>query len=652
MNGNSNNWQQFFESLPGDDEGNRNMASFSEFCTNVNSDKASKLRDLVEESDTMFLGTMNGKIIIMHSPTNFGGTRSRKTNKIACLMGLGTISTGVLLNEDSVLESKKFKGAEGTKILKCDSEKEITELTKPKHFTLGAIFIPAPFLRSALVKLASKDPIETILALNKAVVEAFEIGESEDVESAKMKEEANDHIEEFAKWLYGISIKQIPEIKYEVDPDDLELASYVKERQERGIMPSLAAADRQANPKDDAGISAQLNQTLTVHAEAARESNLLRREELNRLKAKDEKEKDKVTTRIHSSVIRMIKMWASEDGERAASEIPESCKKFWNSASSGMAELELLEQLEQLGIRNVAFAHGTVVALYGGVLLYSVGGSPSNLSAFCFRKGKALKNNQNARALVLHLISEQGKGKTLDELKASAKQTVEVPSDIGSLEDQLKIFGAVLTIMAGEENPISKGIESLLNEIKDNSLEFESLIEADVSYAAKILYAVDTRTQRFLLQCKRKQDREEVNERLVDFSDLADSCLSQSFNISLPPAFKGQSTDSAVDPFQKSEQMGDRNEKRKRENENHVTNDDQVAEFKMKPEEDWRDKFRSALMGDRPFWGQNGRMCTRWHIRGDCFKDCNNKASHVGKDKIPGEKKVAMKNYIKKVRRT
>ena len=37
-----------------------------------------------------------------------------------------------------------------------------------------------------------------------------------------------------------------------------------------------------------------------------------------------------------------------------------------------MAELELLEQLEQLVIRNVAFAHGTVVAMYGGVLLYSV----------------------------------------------------------------------------------------------------------------------------------------------------------------------------------------------------------------------------------------------------------------------------------------
>ena len=106
------------------------MASFSKFCSNVSSNKALKLRYLLEDSNFMFLGTMNRNIIIMHSPTNFGGTRSRKTNKNMCLMGLGTIPTGVLLDEDSVLESNKFKGAEGAKILKCDSEKEITKLTK------------------------------------------------------------------------------------------------------------------------------------------------------------------------------------------------------------------------------------------------------------------------------------------------------------------------------------------------------------------------------------------------------------------------------------------------------------------------------------------------------------------------------------------
>ena len=104
-----------------------------------------------------------------------------------------------------------------------------------------------------------------------------------------MKEEANDHIEKFAKWLFGASINQISEIKYEVDPDDLELSNYVKEWQENKSMPSLAAVNQQANPRDDTGVSVQLNKMLTIHAEAARKSNLLRREELNRLKAKDVK---------------------------------------------------------------------------------------------------------------------------------------------------------------------------------------------------------------------------------------------------------------------------------------------------------------------------------------------------------------------------
>ena len=94
----------------------------------------------------------------------------------------------------------------------------------------------------------------------------------------------------------------------------------------------------------------QLNHTLPIHAEALRESNILKREEMNKLKARDDKEKDKWSTRIHGSVLQMVNMAASEDGERAASEIPDSCKKFGNTTSAGMAELELLEQLGQLGI--------------------------------------------------------------------------------------------------------------------------------------------------------------------------------------------------------------------------------------------------------------------------------------------------------------
>ena len=105
-----------------------------------------------------------------------------------------------------------------------------------------------------------------------------------------------------------------------------------------------------------------------------------------------------------------------------------------------MAELELSEQLDALGHRNVSFAQGAVLALHGGVLLYLVGGSPSNLSAFCFFKSKPILNSKNSRAIVLNLIQFQGKGKSLYKLKASAKQSVVVPTNIIDLENQLKIF--------------------------------------------------------------------------------------------------------------------------------------------------------------------------------------------------------------------
>ena len=42
-------------------------------------------------------------------------------------------------------------------------------------------------------------------------------------------------------------------------------------------------------------------------------------------------------------------------------------------------------------------------------------------------------------------------------------------------------------------------------------------------------------------------------------------------------------------------------------------------------------------------------MCTRWHSKGYCVGDCQNKDSHVGKSKIPSEKVDEHKEYLKKL---
>ena len=110
----------------------------------------------------------------------------------------------------------------------------------------------------------------------------------------------------------------------------------------------------------------------------------------------------------------------------------------------------------------------------------------------------------------------QGKGKFLDELKAPAKQYVVVPTNIVDFKNQLKIFGGVCTIVFDKMNTISEGIRRLLREFEEFSCEFESLMETDNLFAAKIMFSVDSRIQLFLMQCKRFRDHGNVKDSLVD----------------------------------------------------------------------------------------------------------------------------------------
>ena len=143
------------------------MVNFTKYCTKVVASKISKLRDLVEDEDLIFLGNIKFKIILFHSPTNFGGTRARTTNKVACLLRLGPEATVVLLNEDKICSSKRFKGDTKEKIYNALTKEEINGLGKVKGHALGAIFIPAPFLINVILDINSKEPEDLILEANR-----------------------------------------------------------------------------------------------------------------------------------------------------------------------------------------------------------------------------------------------------------------------------------------------------------------------------------------------------------------------------------------------------------------------------------------------------------------------------------------------------
>jgi hypothetical protein len=82
-------WANWFINHANNDTGNWNLEAFSNILSSGDSNKA-KLRALVEEIDTVILAAdLNKNIMILHSPKNSGGTRSRPEDKVVCMLGVG-----------------------------------------------------------------------------------------------------------------------------------------------------------------------------------------------------------------------------------------------------------------------------------------------------------------------------------------------------------------------------------------------------------------------------------------------------------------------------------------------------------------------------------------------------------------------------------
>jgi len=87
-----------------------------------------------------------------------------------------------------------------------------------------------------------------------------------------------------------------------------------------------------------------------------------------------------------------------------------------------------------------------------------------------------------------------------------------------------------------------------------------------------------------------------------------------------------------------------------RERSEYIENRHQIEEFKMRESENWKTDYCGKCIDDRPAWKGKGKMCPRWHIKGDCFEDCAHAASHVSDDEVSEEKREEFRYYLEKVR--
>jgi hypothetical protein len=266
-------------------------------------------------------------------------------------------------------------------------------------------------------------------------------------------------------------------------------------------------------------------------------------------------------------------------------------------------------------------------------------------------------SEQMNRHLTLQLILTQGKGMTVDEIKAANKQEVNAPMSFNDMTMQLNMFTVANDIFLGELSVGSQCLRALLTMVEGNRTTFKARTIADEEFYSKFLFAVDSRYQIWLRENRKALNRNEVNDNIIDFSPVVSQILFSCFQVNLPPTFKmkdpattpGATPSSGPKGGGKGDEDKGGRKKTKKGDEDRimVKNEAPHPELCMLPTETWSINFANKEIDKRPNFNDNCKCCPRYFLNKYCFSNCKNKESHVPADKIPTNALSGMKNWIK-----
>jgi hypothetical protein len=132
-------------------------------------------------------------------------------------------------------------------------------------------------------------------------------------------------------------------------------------------------------------------------------------------------------------------------------------------------------------------------------------------------------------------------------------------------------------------------------------------------------------------------DRRSVSNSLVSFDPILDRIRDQEFVPRLPSCFRV--IDNPDDGFKRGAEqdpLDTRTPKKGKAKAVVVKNESPVEGWGLKDGEKW-ELFSGENSRDRPKWDKDSRVCHKYHVKGYCFGDCKDRASHVPREKIPSK---------------
>jgi len=608
------------------------------------------------------------KIKIIHGLIDFGNTISNPTIKVCGHTGMGDTAFCGKIDYGEALSNIRFDTPTDTDFQAATTKEALQNLQRPGAASLGdtydgtKVFIVIPTAQRAIMQCRSTCPLDIILAAREAMIKLIDSLGQED---SHLIDELDIHLSNLIFFCWGVHNDLIPpEALFESDADDVQLNEFSRVYHRQRIISHHSKTTTPATvPPAENSVHEQnlnfLTATLSrVVGDQNKSADIL--EKMHEFNVEmDRKKKDK-TKNWHEVTKKLFLYAASTDGVTPATTLPSSLRDIINANTIGEADINLGNQMEEMGLDEIGWSANLTLSLRNGQVLYKEAGVPSGFSIFMIMvKEPTGSNEQQVRGMELHLLEQhKDNNKEVLEMVKAKKNQIKIPKHFEDFSTHCKGLLGLSAITFGISSLLTKALQAFCENVENRRMTLKTKFHYDQTLIAKIMYAVDTRLQLWLSDGRTATDREEMDDGIIDLVPIITNVHMDQLVVSLPsclnptlrkPPEDDDESEEPKSPRRKKKKVKDDEDKTSKNRK--VVNHHAPASFRLLEGESYKNTFANKHVDARPMWGGNCKMCPRWNTLGYCFADCKHKDSHVSGDDIPTDKKAAYDEYLAICRR-
>ena len=635
----ASSWAEYFTefSLSNNDI-NEHTKTFLEFSI-PSADQNAKLQNITNDkgdSILLYYSRPTKKIQLFHNLSNIGSTTWNPDPVIVALDGQKDKAIPVLLDNTSLTSEVEIDAPIVSKLTTLAPNEKVSDLEPPtnnpqKFKSLPFIMLP-PFIWPTALGLDDKSPDTVFKKISNCIDDFHEMNKDDD----KLKTINKKHCGRILTFIWAASKDALASINI-LPPGEHEekITSWSTSRHDSIMRRLRHGPQEQGQPEDDVlrGLSSVIinsNDTLTNSISESIKNNNTKERGFDKL---DDPVKNLILNA--SAPTRYIK----------ATKPTTHCAGFFKQGSHGQARLNLIRTLKHSFQAETDIPSGAATSLFNGCFTRTFPDSPSNFSIFSFPDKNVIAKNIASECMILQIKEISGKGLTNEDIEAALKQGLAIPADIESMKYSFFNSVAVSKFFLGSDSLLTEALVKVYNNIVNNRFTYKALfLQKPDTFIAMFMYAVDTRLHLWLESCESASSRDQVDDSLLDFTQILAQVRDFNFSYDLPQSIRKVTNKkrSAIE----SELIGPPSAKKNKSNNDKVPNNGQITEWIL-DREVYEQKLRnnSDVLRDRPTH-QNSIMCHRYHSRGSCFTDCKNKGTHIPSTSLSQCTKNAYKGWL------